>query len=259
MIIRRDFQFTLPIHSPLLRSTRPSIALALADSANGTGVSTGTSTAITRTQLLSTPVQQPQQPQQQQLHSPYIRMCAQLESFVDRETELADELLMHCSATDLVELTPELERARLGYEDTGTGTSSNASSTLSTTTNNNNKKHSSVPTGSTRSLWLGNLDPTLTESDLHDAFSPFGPIELVRLLPAKECAFVNFYALEDALRAKERMNGCALGNLILRIGFGKIDSNGSNGGASASNSSTLGDSRSICKKAGNDHSFLFHA
>lgn len=246
VIIRRDLQFTLPIHSPLLRSSaRPSISLALQDSA-------AAPLAITRSQLLTTPTQpvlfppqQQQQQQQQQLNSPYIRMCAQLESFVDRETELADELFMHSIETHMsidsstsIGLTPELERARLN--------SDNDAST--------SKRHSTVPTGSTRSLWLGNLDPTLTEADIFTAFSLFGPIELIRLLPAKECAFVNYYALEDALKAREKMNGCALGNLILRIGFGKID-------AAQSRASTLNtgngnekgytevanDSRSICK------------
>jgi hypothetical protein len=242
-IVRRDLQFILPVHSPLLHTARPSLASPLQEYPSGAA-----STITTRTQILATPIQQQQQ-QQQQLNSPYVRMCAQLERFVDRETELADELLMLSTEEVPSELTPELERARLGCTD-------DCPQTIS------KKQHSSIPSGSTRSLWLGNLDPTLTESDIFAAFSPFGQIEMIRLLPAKECAFVNYYCLEDALEARDRMNGCALGNLILRIGFGKIDSFAQRSdnriASSASCSASEPDSRSICKsfqKRFHSHSF----
>lgn len=76
----------------------------------------------------------------------------------------------------------------------------------------------------TRSLWLGNIDPSLTTQDLTCIFAPFGTIESVRILPDRECAFVNFISLEDALRAKDelvyKMNG-RLGNAPVKVGFGK--------------------------------------
>ncbi|CDS07619.1 hypothetical protein LRAMOSA01568 [Lichtheimia ramosa] len=76
----------------------------------------------------------------------------------------------------------------------------------------------------TRSLWLGNIDPSLTTQDLNCIFSPFGAIESVRILPDRECAFVNFTSLEDALRAKDelvhKMNS-RLGNTPVKVGFGK--------------------------------------
>lgn len=74
-----------------------------------------------------------------------------------------------------------------------------------------------------RSLWIGNLDPTFTEDELGEEFSPFGLIESLRLLPAKECAFVNYFDIADAARARDAMQGKALGNMIIRIGFGKSE------------------------------------
>ncbi|KAI9105596.1 hypothetical protein DFS34DRAFT_588910 [Phlyctochytrium arcticum] len=75
----------------------------------------------------------------------------------------------------------------------------------------------------TRSLWIGNIDPTLSPSDLLTLFSPFGPIESLRILPDKECAFVNYVRVEDAMRARDEMQGGRVGNSIVRIGFGKAE------------------------------------
>ncbi|KAF8343777.1 uncharacterized protein EI90DRAFT_3143177 [Cantharellus anzutake] len=81
-----------------------------------------------------------------------------------------------------------------------------------------------------RSLWIGNLDPGVTGEDLARAFAPYGAIESFRLLPEKECGFVNFVDIADAIRAKDdvlnRLGGSigmANGQTV-RIGFGKADS-----------------------------------
>ncbi|PKK72445.1 hypothetical protein RhiirC2_742692 [Rhizophagus irregularis] len=82
------------------------------------------------------------------------------------------------------------------------------------------------PQTPTRSLWIGNIDPTLSTQDLMQLFSPYGTIESLRLLPDKECGFVNFVRVEDAIRAKDdimnRMGG-RVGNCIVRVGYGKAD------------------------------------
>lgn len=74
-------------------------------------------------------------------------------------------------------------------------------------------------------------------------FSPFGPIESLRLLIDKECAFINFSNLEDAVRAKDevlgRLNG-RVGHCVVRVGFGKVD-----GGVS--DPSVLQPTRALCK------------
>ncbi|CAG8676189.1 7752_t:CDS:2 [Dentiscutata erythropus] len=83
------------------------------------------------------------------------------------------------------------------------------------------------PQTPTRSLWIGNIDPNLSTQDLMHLFSPYGSIESLRLLPDKECGFVNFVRVEDAIRAKDDiMNrmGSRVGNCIVRVGYGKADS-----------------------------------
>ncbi|KAI9259449.1 armadillo-type protein [Phascolomyces articulosus] len=85
----------------------------------------------------------------------------------------------------------------------------------------------STPTqAATRSLWIGNIDATVSVDNLTHLFSSFGHIESVRLLLEKECAFVNFFHVEDAIRAKEEVLGRLggrVGNCIVRIGFGRAD------------------------------------
>ncbi|KAF8285324.1 hypothetical protein DL93DRAFT_2069443 [Clavulina sp. PMI_390] len=81
-----------------------------------------------------------------------------------------------------------------------------------------------------RSLWIGNLDSGVSGEDLARAFAPYGAIESFRLLPEKECGFINFVDIQDAIRAKDdvlnRLGGSigqANGQTV-RIGFGKADS-----------------------------------
>lgn len=81
-----------------------------------------------------------------------------------------------------------------------------------------------------RSLWIGNIDATQSHSELWKLFGAFGPIESTRILPEKDCAFINFVHLEDALRAKEKMQGSRIGNCVIRIGFGKLETNDTNQG-----------------------------
>lgn len=81
-----------------------------------------------------------------------------------------------------------------------------------------------------RSLWIGNLDTTATKETLLTVFSPYGAIESLRLLPEKECGFVNFLDMNDAVRAKDDVLNRLGGNIglpngqLVRIGFGKADS-----------------------------------
>ncbi|KAG6866101.1 hypothetical protein C0991_008853 [Blastosporella zonata] len=82
----------------------------------------------------------------------------------------------------------------------------------------------------TRSLWIGNLDSAVTSEQLIRHFAPYGAIESLRLLPEKECGFVNFVDQADAIRAKEDVLNRLGGDIgmpngqTVRIGFGKADS-----------------------------------
>ncbi|KAF9115553.1 hypothetical protein BGX27_007440 [Mortierella sp. AM989] len=78
----------------------------------------------------------------------------------------------------------------------------------------------------TRSLWIGNIDPSFTNNDLMQVFSPFGPVESLKVIPDKECAFINFTRVEDAMRAKEDISerrGGRIGNATVRVGYGKAE------------------------------------
>lgn len=74
-----------------------------------------------------------------------------------------------------------------------------------------------------RSLWIGNIDSAMSSEDLYLIFSQFGVIDSIRTLQDKECAFVNYANVEDAIKAKEGMQGGRIGNCIVRIGYGKVD------------------------------------
>ncbi|PWN50480.1 hypothetical protein IE53DRAFT_368869 [Violaceomyces palustris] len=84
-----------------------------------------------------------------------------------------------------------------------------------------------------RSLWIGGLDAATTAQELMHVFAPYGAIESLRLLPEKECGFVNFVDVQDAIKAKDDVmnrlggrigTGTTSPNGTVKIGYGKIDS-----------------------------------
>jgi RNA recognition motif-containing protein len=82
----------------------------------------------------------------------------------------------------------------------------------------------------TRSLWLGQLELTnQTSNELNMIFSKFGLIESIRILPDRECAFVNFSTVEEAIRARDflvqKMGSRLFAHSLatVKVGFGKSD------------------------------------
>ena len=77
-----------------------------------------------------------------------------------------------------------------------------------------------------RSLWIGNIPVSMTTSSLDAVFSPFGSLESTRVLSHKNCGFVNFEKVEDAVRAKQYLNYKEIfpGSGLVRIGFAKVPS-----------------------------------
>jgi protein JSN1 len=79
--------------------------------------------------------------------------------------------------------------------------------------------------GPTRALWVGSIPSSTTPSTLLSIFQPFGPIESARVLTNKNCGFVNFERVDDAVMARKMLNGRdVLGseNGVMRIGFAKV-------------------------------------
>lgn len=55
------------------------------------------------------------------------------------------------------------------------------------------------------SLWIGNVDPEVSQDELTAMFAAFGTLTNVRCLPDKYCAFINFKHKEDAARAMQTL------------------------------------------------------
>ena len=74
-----------------------------------------------------------------------------------------------------------------------------------------------------RSLWIGSIPNSTTMSSLDAIFSRYGAIESTRVLTHKNCGFVNFESVGDAVRARQLLNGKEIfpGAGPVRIGFAK--------------------------------------
>ena len=74
-----------------------------------------------------------------------------------------------------------------------------------------------------RSLWIGNLPANISSTDLMQIFNVYGGIESLRLLPERECAFVNYNTVEEAVAARDDVRGAKIGGNSIKVGFGKAD------------------------------------
>ncbi|SPO19929.1 related to JSN1 - RNA-binding protein (pumilio family) [Ustilago trichophora] len=76
-----------------------------------------------------------------------------------------------------------------------------------------------------RALWIGSIPSSTSTETLVSIFAPFGPIESVRVLASKSCAFINFERLDDAMVARKTLHGReVLGAEVgpVKIGFAKV-------------------------------------
>lgn len=78
----------------------------------------------------------------------------------------------------------------------------------------------------TRALWLGNIPASTTVSSLTMIFGNYGDIESARVLTHKNCGFVNFKTIDDAMNAKLSLHGKEIfpGAGPVRIGYAKVPS-----------------------------------
>ncbi|CAI9108698.1 OLC1v1008369C1 [Oldenlandia corymbosa var. corymbosa] len=70
-------------------------------------------------------------------------------------------------------------------------------------------------------LWIGNLTPEVTESDLMALFDKHGPIDSITNYSARSYAFVYFKKIDDAKAAKEQLQGTNLHGNSIKIEFAK--------------------------------------
>ena len=92
-------------------------------------------------------------------------------------------------------------------------------------------------------LWLGALPDAASESDIREAMAPFGDISSVRLVPAKQCAFVTYFRRGAAEEAALRLsNSLYIAGKPVRMAWGKRQSTAAAPGsaAAAAAAGTLG-------------------
>ncbi|SPO34684.1 related to JSN1 - RNA-binding protein (pumilio family) [Pseudozyma flocculosa] len=112
-----------------------------------------------------------------------------------------------------------------------------ASASATTTPNTPNGQAGHPPS---RSLYIGQLSPSTTGQDFMQAFAPYGAIDTLRLLPEKECGFINFVDMQDAISARDDIMNRLGGKIglrttsadgAIRIGFGKVEAIPQTGGS----------------------------
>ncbi|KAG9444646.1 hypothetical protein H6P81_015986 [Aristolochia fimbriata] len=70
-------------------------------------------------------------------------------------------------------------------------------------------------------LWVGNLSPDVTDSDLMDCFDKFGALDSITTHSSRCFAFVYFKALDDAKAAKEALQGSVIHGSQIKIEFAR--------------------------------------
>ncbi|KAL3647570.1 Polyadenylate-binding protein rbp47b' [Castilleja foliolosa] len=70
-------------------------------------------------------------------------------------------------------------------------------------------------------VYIGNLDPNVTEEELRQIFLQFGDIIYVKIPAAKGCGFVQFAARTSAEESIQRMQGTVIGQQVVRLSWGR--------------------------------------
>eukprot|EP00299_Pterocystis_sp_00344_P002181 c1221_g1_i1.p1 GENE.c1221_g1_i1~~c1221_g1_i1.p1 ORF type:complete len:374 (+),score=82.67 c1221_g1_i1:163-1122(+) len=74
---------------------------------------------------------------------------------------------------------------------------------------------------SSRTVYVGNLSPDITDHQLQLQFHDFGMIEEIRCNAEKGYGFITFGSPSDASRAIEMMNGRVLGSRQIKVAWGR--------------------------------------
>ncbi|XP_052187657.1 polyadenylate-binding protein RBP47B' [Diospyros lotus] len=70
-------------------------------------------------------------------------------------------------------------------------------------------------------VFIGNLDPSITEEELKQIFLQFGEIIYVKIPTTKGCGFVQFASRTSAEEAIQRMQGTVIGQQVVRLSWGR--------------------------------------
>ncbi|KAL1817791.1 hypothetical protein DCAR_0522269 [Daucus carota subsp. sativus] len=74
-------------------------------------------------------------------------------------------------------------------------------------------------------IFVGGLDPSVSDEDLKQPFSQYGEIVSVKIPVGKGCGFVQFANRNDADEALQKLNGTAIGKQTVRLSWGRNPAN----------------------------------
>ncbi|CAN8269035.1 unnamed protein product [Cochlearia groenlandica] len=81
-------------------------------------------------------------------------------------------------------------------------------------------------------IFVGGIDPDLTDEDLRQPFSQYGEVVSVKIPVSKGCGFVQFGNRKSAEDAIESLNGTVIGKNTVRLSWGRSPNKQWNGGYS---------------------------
>uniref|UniRef100_A0A6N2MKC1 Uroporphyrinogen-III synthase n=1 Tax=Salix viminalis TaxID=40686 RepID=A0A6N2MKC1_SALVM len=74
-------------------------------------------------------------------------------------------------------------------------------------------------------IFVGGLDPNVTDEDLKQPFSQYGEIVSVKIPVGKGCGFVQFANRNNAEEALQKLNGTVIGKQTVRLSWGRNPAN----------------------------------
>ncbi|GAB4839343.1 Polyadenylate-binding protein rbp47c [Ancistrocladus abbreviatus] len=74
-------------------------------------------------------------------------------------------------------------------------------------------------------IFVGGLDPNVTDEDLRQPFSQYGEVVSVKIPPGKGCGFVQFANRSNAEEALQKLNGTVIGKQTVRLSWGRNPAN----------------------------------
>ncbi|KAI3460255.1 hypothetical protein Pfo_016918 [Paulownia fortunei] len=74
-------------------------------------------------------------------------------------------------------------------------------------------------------IFVGGLDPNVTDEDLRQPFSQYGEIVSVKIPVGKGCGFVQFANRNDAEEALQQLSGTTIGKQTVRLSWGRNPAN----------------------------------
>ncbi|KAF9617471.1 hypothetical protein IFM89_036432 [Coptis chinensis] len=74
-------------------------------------------------------------------------------------------------------------------------------------------------------IFVGGLDPNVTEEELRQIFTQFGDLVYAKTIPGKGCGFVQFGTRQSAEVAILRLNGTMIGQTNRRLSWGRSMTN----------------------------------